>query len=110
MLNSVTHPAVVVAVGMVSVGVGVDTAGLVGDDDPTGCSGCGVGTERTGPLLGEDVAVHGGRPNSGVEVDTGVGVGVGGSAEAEPMVRVRLARQAPAASSTLWGRIRVGIL
>ncbi|MBV9163630.1 MAG: hypothetical protein JO281_19230 [Pseudonocardiales bacterium] len=89
----------VVKLGLDDVGVGVDTAGVVGAVEATGCSGWGVGTDRTGPLLGEDVAVHGGCPNDGD------GLGVGGSAAAEPMVRVTVARQAPAASRTLRGRI-----
>ena len=43
------------------------------------------------------------------EAAGGAGVGVG-SAMADPIVRVKVARQAPAASSKRRGRIRVGIL
>ena len=50
-------------------------------------------------------------PGHGPAAVLGVGLGVGvGSAMAVPTVRVKVARQAPAASSKLRGRIGVGIL
>ena len=58
----------------------------------------------------DDVPGHGG-PILGLGLGVGNGLGLGvGSAKAVPTVRAKVARQAPAASSKLRGRIRVGVL
>ena len=57
-VNSVMHPAVVVEVGVVAAGEGVDTRGVVADDEAVGKSTSGFGRVDVGSPVGTEVDVH----------------------------------------------------